>query len=85
MATSRLLPSETPEPTRQQTNRQERFRCLWFLVGRFVLLILRARKGWSALGQRLQGYTSLVQHLERRRGVLLHKVTPAAKPKSCTR
>jgi hypothetical protein len=50
-----------------------RLRCRWMLVGRFVLSMLRARKAWSALGQRLNLYAGMFQHLERKKGVLLHK------------
>lgn len=70
-----------PPTSRQQNHRQAvgaHWRCRWFLTARFVIQILRARKAWAALGQRLNLFTGALQHLERKKGVLQHKVAPLA-------
>ena len=57
--------------------RNARLRCRWFLVGRFVLSVLQARRGWASLGRRLQVFKGLVDHLERKQGTLQHKLAKA--------
>ena len=84
MAIIREIPNNvaTSRPTQPPTTRQQNLgahlRCRWFLAARFVIQILRARKAWAALGQRLNLFTSMTQHLERKKGVLQYKVAPLA-------
>ena len=50
-----------------------RARRLWKVAIVLVLRLVRRRRLWASIGQELKATATLFSHLERKKGVLIHK------------